>query len=241
MTMNLRTSLLFFLLLLLAGCASAPLRELQNARKAVARAYAEEAPRYASREYQGARTALEDGESLVRRGDYQLAAKALVYAETHGRQAASEARQEKTRIEQERLRYYQELVHLEQPPPPPEAEKKPKKEKVATPAPSPPSPPAKPEPVPKKPPVSRYTVANGETLWTIAARRDIYVDALLWPLIYKANRDQIKDPRQIYPGQVLNIPRDVSAAEKEEARETARHSDIFPLELLIGNSSKNAR
>jgi len=78
-----------------------------------------------------------------------------------------------------------------------------------------------------------YVVREGETLWTIAARRIIYHDALLWPLIYKANRDQIKDPRQIFPEQVLTIPRDSTQKETEEAREKARRSQIFPVEILM--------
>ncbi|NIQ96732.1 MAG: LysM peptidoglycan-binding domain-containing protein [Desulfuromonadales bacterium] len=84
------------------------------------------------------------------------------------------------------------------------------------------------------PPLPReYVVRDGETLWSIAARRIIYRDALLWPLIYRANRDQIKDPRQIFPQQVLTIPRNVSDEEREEAREKARRSEIFPVEVLL--------
>ncbi len=81
------------------------------------------------------------------------------------------------------------------------------------------------------PPVVNYTVGQGETLWSIAARQNIYADALLWPLLYQANRDQIRDPRQIFPGQTLSIPRTVSEAQKEETREAARRSNIFPLNL----------
>ncbi|MBE0597892.1 MAG: LysM peptidoglycan-binding domain-containing protein, partial [Desulfuromonadales bacterium] len=77
-----------------------------------------------------------------------------------------------------------------------------------------------------------YQVGADETLWAISARREVYGDPLLWPLLYQANRDQIKDPRQIYPGQVLSIPRDTSSREREEAREKARRSDIFPVETL---------
>jgi nucleoid-associated protein YgaU len=42
-----------------------------------------------------------------------------------------------------------------------------------------------------------YTVRRGETLPQIAARNEIYNDASLWPLIYRANRDQIRDPKQL--------------------------------------------
>jgi hypothetical protein len=52
---------------------------------------------------------------------------------------------------------------------------------------------------------------------------------LLWPLLYQANRDQIKDPRQIFPGQTLSIRRDMTEQELEEARQKARESDIFPV------------
>jgi nucleoid-associated protein YgaU len=31
-------------------------------------------------------------------------------------------------------------------------------------------------------------------------------DPTLWPLLYRANRDQIKDPSLLYPGQRLTIP-----------------------------------
>jgi nucleoid-associated protein YgaU len=72
-----------------------------------------------------------------------------------------------------------------------------------------------------------YTVTEGENLFAIASRKKIYGDPLLWPLIYKANRDQIKNPQQIYPGQRLTIPRGVTDLEMEEARNTARESTIF--------------
>lgn len=88
-----------------------------------------------------------------------------------------------------------------------------------------------PPPQPTLSPSPNYIVGNGETLWSIAARSNIYADALLWPLLYQANRDQIRDPRQIYPGQTLSIPRNASEAQKEEAREVARRSKIFPSNL----------
>lgn len=67
----------------------------------------------------------------------------------------------------------------------------------------------------------RYTVRRGETLPQIAARTEIYNDSSLWPLIYRANRDQIRDPEQLWPGQVLKIPRHFT---RDEALEAKRYS-----------------
>jgi LysM repeat protein len=63
-----------------------------------------------------------------------------------------------------------------------------------------------------------YTVRRGETLPQIAARSEIYDDASLWPLIYRANRDQIRNPTQLWPGQVLKIPRHFTRDEAIEAK-----------------------
>jgi nucleoid-associated protein YgaU len=63
-----------------------------------------------------------------------------------------------------------------------------------------------------------HTVMHGETLPQIAARPDVYNDLALWPLLYRANRDQIRDPGHIQPGQVLRIPRNMSREETAEAR-----------------------
>ncbi len=63
-----------------------------------------------------------------------------------------------------------------------------------------------------------YTVRRGETLPQISARTEIYNDSTLWPIIYRANRDQIRDPKRLWPGQVLVIPRKFSRDEAVEAR-----------------------
>jgi nucleoid-associated protein YgaU len=49
-----------------------------------------------------------------------------------------------------------------------------------------------------------YTVRKGDSLSKIAKRE--YGDAQRWRVIYDANRDTIKDPDLIYPGQVIQIP-----------------------------------
>ncbi|MDD2540011.1 MAG: LysM peptidoglycan-binding domain-containing protein [Desulfuromonadaceae bacterium] len=70
-----------------------------------------------------------------------------------------------------------------------------------------------PQPLP-----TTYTVRRGETLPQISARTEIYNDSTLWPLIYRANRDQIRDPKRLWPGQVFVIPRNFSRDEAVEAR-----------------------
>jgi len=53
-----------------------------------------------------------------------------------------------------------------------------------------------------------WRVYRGESLWRIASYPEVYGNGTEWPLIYRANRDQIKDPDLIYPDQVFSIPRD---------------------------------
>ncbi|AJE03430.1 LysM peptidoglycan-binding domain-containing protein [Geobacter pickeringii] len=67
-----------------------------------------------------------------------------------------------------------------------------------------------------------HTVKRGETLPQIAAQSDVYGDVSLWPLLYRANRDQIRDPRRIWPGQVLRIPRNLTREDLAEARRYAQ-------------------
>ena len=51
-----------------------------------------------------------------------------------------------------------------------------------------------------------YTVVKGDHLWGIAKKKEHYGNGFAWPVIYKANRDQIKDPDLIYPKQVFKVP-----------------------------------
>ncbi len=52
-----------------------------------------------------------------------------------------------------------------------------------------------------------YTVKKGDYLAKISGYSFIYNDPSKWGIIYRANRDKIKDPNLIYPDQILNIPR----------------------------------
>ena len=65
--------------------------------------------------------------------------------------------------------------------------------------------------------LTSWTVVEGNNLWGIACKEEVYNVPEKWPLIYKANIDQIKDADLIYPGQVLDIPRDSSQAEVDAA------------------------
>ena len=52
--------------------------------------------------------------------------------------------------------------------------------------------------------VRTYVVQSGDSLSKIA--QQFYGDAKRWPDIYAANKDKIKDPNMIHPGQELRIP-----------------------------------
>ena len=51
----------------------------------------------------------------------------------------------------------------------------------------------------------RLVVVRGDSLWNIARAR--YGNGFRHTLIYGANKDQIRDPDLIYPGQVFSVPK----------------------------------
>ena len=52
--------------------------------------------------------------------------------------------------------------------------------------------------------LSLVTVQPGNTLWGIASKT--YGEGILYVRVFEANRDRIRDPDLIYPGQVFTIP-----------------------------------
>lgn len=81
-----------------------------------------------------------------------------------------------------------------------------------------------------------HTVVKGECLWWIAEYQQIYNDPFMWPLIYKANRGQIKNPDLIHPGQTFDIPRyGFTVAELKDVRKSAGApwQNLMPAETAV--------
>lgn len=72
-------------------------------------------------------------------------------------------------------------------------------------APADPDAPQRPKPAPgSRPEVQVVTVQPGFSLWKIATAA--YGEGELYVRVYEANKDQIRDPDLIYPGQVFELP-----------------------------------
>jgi hypothetical protein len=67
-----------------------------------------------------------------------------------------------------------------------------------------------------------YVVQKGDSLWKIAGRSDVLGDPFRWPLLFKANRDQIQDPDFIEVRQDLSYKKTYSQAEIEDAVKKAQ-------------------
>jgi len=75
-------------------------------------------------------------------------------------------------------------------------------------------------------------VARGDSLWSISGQEGVYNNPFQWPLIYKANRDKIKDADLIYPGQVLSVDRNPSAADVDAAVDHARNRGAWSIGVV---------
>ncbi len=225
-----RTSILLFILCLLAACSTPTPAPTWRTRITVLvdELSRQDAPRLYPQEYQNIVETFEHGEAVLhvqgndreadkyyllamQKGDL-LKAELLRLRELQAEQQRKRLAEQAARAEEERLMRKaaeaearlreQERIRAE------EAAKAAAKNAIAS----------KEISIPQ--PLS-YTVRRGETLPQIAARNEIYNDASLWPLIYRANRDQIRDPKQLWPGQVLVIPRHFT---RDAAMEAKRYS-----------------
>lgn len=76
----------------------------------------------------------------------------------------------------------------------------------------------------------RYRVKEGDCLWFIA--RAYLGRGREWRSIYEANRDQIRNPDLIYPGQVFTIPRQPKAVQSRHARQAEHRHRLRTSERL---------
>ncbi len=79
------------------------------------------------------------------------------------------------------------------------------------------------------PPVISYKVVRGDHLWGIARKKEHYGNGFAWPVIYKANRDKIKNPDLIYPDQVFQIP-PLTQEEKDKYERLRRNYKPAPVQ-----------
>lgn len=221
------------LVMALSGCSPAIPKWRHDAKMVLDSARLNGAPELFPQEFVSAEKALLDGEALLREDEVEEADSFFLLAWSKGklleenlvaekrrREEESRKKAEAEKLELERQRALLEeqrrlakekadaVARAEA-----EAEVKRKAEKARQ---------FKERPLP-----SYHTVKRGETLPLIAAQVDVYNDPALWPLLYRANRDQIRDPRHIWPGQVLRIPRSVSREDLAEARRYSQEKPIY--------------
>ena len=90
--------------------------------------------------------------------------------------------------------------------------------------------PAAPAPAAKAAPATMsYNVVRGDHLWGISSKPTIYGNPYQWPIIFKANRDKIKDADLIEPGQVFSIEKNPSSADRDASVKHAKTRGAWQL------------
>ena len=185
---------------LVIGCATAPpTQEMSDARQSVEAAESIGAEEHAPVAMNSAQQLLTKAQNDFEAGEYDDAQKEALAAREAARQAVaiSQAKQAA-----EGIAAKENSAPLEVTEPP-------------APMIHPPSEPEGPEP-------TFYTVNKNDNLWNIAAKEAVYGDPLLWPLIFKANADQIRNADLILPGLILKLDPGPAENEKNAARKHAK-------------------
>ena len=205
---------------LISGCSQSLPLWRGDAAMVFDRARSQGADRLLPEEFKSVEDTLVKGEVLVLQHKPKEADALFQLALTKGKLLEIDLAAEKLRLaEAARLRAEAEKRDREQQKSLMEEQQEPRQEKAETEvAPEARKKAEKPRQSKDRPLPAYHTVKRGETLPQIAAQSDVYNDHTLWPLIYRANRDQIRDPGQIWPGQVLRIPRNVGRDDIAEAR-----------------------
>ena len=85
------------------------------------------------------------------------------------------------------------------------------------------------------PVISAYVVQAGDHLWGISSQPNVYGDPYQWPLLFKRNRAEIADADLIYPGQMIQIERDLTDTQVQEAMTHARTRGAWALGVTEGS------
>ena len=75
---------------------------------------------------------------------------------------------------------------------------------------------------PAAPAAGTVTVQPGNNLWTLARER--YGSGVMYTQIFTANREQIRDPDLIYPGQIFSMPARTRSSSRRMAEPTSETS-----------------
>jgi len=78
---------------------------------------------------------------------------------------------------------------------------------------------------PAKPKEGRVVIQPGNNLWRMS--KVLYGDGSKFTLLYEANKDQIRNPDRIYPGQVFKTP---DVAPTSESIDPKRRDQLKPEE-----------